>query len=67
MNMSIAAPMQTGLSCSTVGSRDWKKKINEAVQNGIPVVTVMGDAVHSKRQSLWVSVIISLEVPMAKR
>ena len=26
-------------------------KINEAVQKGIPVVTVMGDAVHSKRQS----------------
>ena len=50
MNMSIASNAD-GIILQYSGEQGLEAKINEAVQKGIPVVTVMGDAVHSKRQS----------------
>lgn len=50
MNMSIASNSD-GIILQYSGEQGLEAKINEAVQKGIPVVTVMGDAVHSKRQS----------------
>ena len=50
MNMSIASSVD-GIILQYNGEQGLEAKINEAVQRGIPVVTVMGDAVHSKRQS----------------
>ena len=50
MNMSIASNSD-GIILQYSGEQGLEEKINEAVQKGIPVVTVMGDAVHSKRQS----------------
>ena len=50
MNMSIASNAD-GIILQYSGEQGLEEKINEAVQKGIPVVTVMGDAVHSKRQS----------------
>lgn len=50
MNMSIASSVD-GIILQYNGEQGLEAKINEAVQKGIPVVTVMGDAVHSKRQS----------------
>ena len=50
MNMSIASNAD-GIILQYSGEHGLEAKINEAVQKGIPVVTVMGDAVHSKRQS----------------
>ena len=50
MNMSIASNAD-GIILQYNGEQGLEAKINEAVQKGIPVVTVMGDAVHSKRQS----------------
>ena len=50
MNMSIASSAD-GIILQYNGEQGLEAKINEAVQKGIPVVTVMGDAVHSKRQS----------------
>lgn len=42
---------QAVYDCAQEWAQGLEAKINEAVQKGIPVVTVMGDAVHSKRQS----------------
>ena len=50
MNMSIASNAD-GIILQYSGEQGLESKIDEAVQKGIPVVTVMGDAVHSKRQS----------------
>ena len=50
MNMSIASNAD-GIILQYSGEQGLEAKINEAVQKGISVVTVMGDAVHSKRQS----------------
>lgn len=50
MNMSIASNAD-GIILQYSGEQGLEAKINEAVQKGIPVVTVMSDAVHSKRQS----------------
>ena len=50
MNMSIASNAD-GIILQYSGEQGLEEKINEAVQKGIPVVTVMSDAVHSKRQS----------------
>lgn len=50
MNMSIASNVD-GIILQYSGEQGLESKIDEAVQKGIPVVTVMGDAVHSKRQS----------------
>lgn len=50
MNMSIASRAD-GIILQYSGEKGIETKINQAVQEGIPVVTVMGDAVHSKRQS----------------
>ena len=43
--------MIDGIILQYSGEQGLESKIDEAVQKGIPVVTVMGDAVHSKRQS----------------
>lgn len=50
MNMCIAA-QSDGIILENNGEEGLDQKINEAVQNGIPVVTVMGDASYSQRQS----------------
>ena len=50
MNMSIASNSD-GIILQYSGEQGLESKINEAVQKGIPVVTVMSDAVHSMRQS----------------
>lgn len=50
MNMSIAARVD-GIILEYNGEAGLEEKINEAVANGIPVVTVMSDAPHSQRQS----------------
>lgn len=50
MNMSIAAQVD-GIILEYNGEEGLEEKINEAVEQGIPVVTVMGDATASKRQS----------------
>lgn len=50
MNMSIASSAD-GIILQYNGEQGLEAKLNEAVQKGIPVVTVMGDAVHSERQS----------------
>lgn len=50
MNMSIASRTD-GIILQYSGETGLEAKIDEAVQEGIPVVTVMGDAVRSKRQS----------------
>ena len=50
MNMSIASNAN-GIILQYSGEQGLESKINEAVQKGIPVVTVMSDAVRSKRQS----------------
>lgn len=50
MDMSIASSAD-GIILQYSGEQGLETKINEAVEKGIPVVTVMGDAVHSKRQS----------------
>lgn len=50
MDMSIASSAD-GIILQYSGEQGLETKINEAVQKGIPVVTVMGDAVHSNRQS----------------
>lgn len=50
MNMSIAAQVD-GIILEYNGEDGLEKKINEAVEAGIPVVTVMGDAPASGRQS----------------
>ena len=50
MNMSIASNAD-GIILQYSGEQGLEAKINEAVQKGIPVVTLMSDAVHSKRQS----------------
>ena len=50
MNMSIAAKVD-GIILQYNGEAGLEEKINEAVEADIPVVTVIGDAVHSKRQS----------------
>ena len=59
MNMSIAAKAD-GIILQYNGEAGLEEAINTAVRNGIPVVTVMSDAVHSRRQSFWESAIISL-------
>lgn len=50
MNMSIAAKAD-GIILQYSGETGLEEKINEAENAGIPVVTVMNDAVHSKRES----------------
>ncbi len=50
MNMSIAAHTD-GIIVEANGEEGLEEKINEAVNAGIPVVTVMGDANRSLRQS----------------
>ena len=50
MNMSIAAKAD-GIILQYNGEAGLEEAINTAVRNGIPVVTVMSDAVHSRRQS----------------
>ena len=50
MNMSIAAQVD-GIILEYNGEDGLEEKINEAVEQNIPVVTVMGDATTSKRQS----------------
>lgn len=50
MNMSIASNSD-GIILQYSGEQGLESKINEAVQKGIPVITVMSDAVHSMRQS----------------
>lgn len=50
MNMSIASRAD-GIILQYSGENGLEAKIDEAVREGIPVVTVMGDAVRSKRQS----------------
>lgn len=50
MNMSIAAKSD-GIILQYNGESGLEKAIDTAVENGIPVVTVMSDAVHSRRQS----------------
>ena len=50
MNMSIAAKAD-GIILQYNGESGLEEAINTAVDNGIPVATVMSDAVHSKRQS----------------
>lgn len=50
MNMSIAAQVD-GIIVEYNGEAGLEEKINEAVENGIPVVTVMSDAPKSARQS----------------
>lgn len=50
MNMSIAAQAD-GIILEYNGEDGLEEKINEAVTNGIPVVTVMSDAPQSLRQS----------------
>ncbi|MDO4275541.1 MAG: substrate-binding domain-containing protein [Eubacteriales bacterium] len=50
MNMSIAAQVN-GIIVEYNGEAGLEEKINEAVENGIPVVTVMSDAPKSQRQS----------------
>ena len=50
MNMSIAAKAD-GIILQYNGEAGLEKAIDTAVENGIPVVTVMSDAVHSRRQS----------------
>lgn len=48
MNMSIAAKAD-GIILQYNGESGLEKAIDTAVENGIPVVTVMSDAVHSRR------------------
>lgn len=50
MNMSIASHAD-GIILQYSGEDGLEAKIDEAEQEGIPVVTVMGDTVRSKRQS----------------
>lgn len=50
MSMGIAAQVD-GIILEYNGEEGLEEKINEAVEQGIPVVTVMGDATASKRQS----------------
>lgn len=50
MNMSIASRTD-GIILQYSGETGLEAKIDEAEQEGIPVVTVMGDTVYSKRQS----------------
>lgn len=50
MNMSIAA-QSDGIIVENNGEEGLDEKIDEAVRNGIPVVTVMSDASYSQRQS----------------
>lgn len=50
MNMSIAAKAD-GIILQYNGESGLEEAIDTAVESGIPVVTVMSDAVHSKRQS----------------
>ena len=50
MNMSIAAKAD-GIILQYNGEAGLEEAIDTAVRNGIPVVTVMSDAVHSRRQS----------------
>ena len=50
MNMSIAAKAD-GIILQYNGEAGLEEAINTAVRNGIPVVPVMSDAVHSRRQS----------------
>lgn len=50
MNMSIASRAD-GIILQYSGESGLEAKIDEAEQEGIPVVTVMGDSVRSKRQS----------------
>lgn len=50
MNMSIAAHSD-GIILENNGEDGLAEKIDEAVQEGIPVVTVMSDASYSQRQS----------------
>lgn len=50
MNMSIAARAD-GIILQYNGESGLEEAIDTAVENGIPVVTVMSDAVHSRRQS----------------
>ncbi len=50
MNMNIAAQVD-GIILEYNGEMGMEEKINEAVEAGIPVVTVMGDATASGRQS----------------
>ena len=50
MNMSIAARVD-GIILQYSGEKEIEEKINEAVDSGIPVVTVMGDPRYSERQS----------------
>lgn len=50
MKMSIAAKVD-GIILQYNGESGLEQAINDAVNSGIPVVTVMSDAVHSRRQS----------------
>lgn len=50
MNMSIASHAD-GIILQYSGEEGLEEKIDEAVDKGIPVVTVMNDTGHSKRQS----------------
>ena len=50
MSMSIAAQVD-GIILEYNGESGLEEKINEAVEKDIPVITVMGDATASKRQS----------------
>ena len=50
MKMSIAAKVD-GIILQYNGESGLEQAINDAVNSGIPVVTVMSDAVHSHRQS----------------
>ncbi len=50
LNMSIASRVD-GIIVENKGEEGLAEKIDEAVEAGIPVVTVMGDASYSKRQS----------------
>ena len=50
MNVSIASRAD-GIILQYSGEDGLEDKIDEAVADGIPVVTLMNDAVHSKRQT----------------
>ena len=58
MNMSIAAKAD-GIILQYNGEAGLEKAIDTAVENGIPVVTVMSDAVHSRRLGMAYGEIVS--------
>lgn len=58
MDMSIASQVD-GIILEYNGEEDLEEKINEAVEKGIPVVTIVNDAPKASVSALWESVITS--------